>query len=107
MKAVIMAGGLGSAEAAVSQQADSGDFRTADKAYVGGLLGASSLDHNFGTGIGFGLDGAYYVDPNWGVGALLRSANHDNNVASSALSGTFAGIGASLKLKSRQSSKSA
>ncbi len=50
--------------------------------FVGGLLGVSSANKNIGTGIGFGLNAGYFFHTNFGVGAFLRSANHDHDISS-------------------------
>lgn len=50
--------------------------------YIGGLLGASSVNQGVGTGVGFGLNGAYFFSDYFGIGAGLRAANHDRDVSS-------------------------
>src|SRR5687767_14645304 len=50
------------------------------RGFGGGFLGFSSVDHSIGTGVGFGVDAGYFLSPMWGVGAFLRSANHNNSI---------------------------
>lgn len=50
--------------------------------YLGGMLGLSSVNNGVGTGLGFGLQGAYFLNEKWGVGAFLRAANHNANISS-------------------------
>lgn len=56
------------------------EFRQDSKGYAGAMLGLSSVDNGVGTGLGFGLDAGFFLNDSWGVGAFLKSANHDHDV---------------------------
>ncbi|MBC7691321.1 MAG: outer membrane beta-barrel protein [Methylotenera sp.] len=49
--------------------------------FVGAMLGITSANQSFGTGIGFGINGGYFFDPAFGIGANLKQANFDNNLS--------------------------
>jgi hypothetical protein len=48
--------------------------------YFGTGIGLTSVSGNIGRGLGYGLNAGYFLTPNWGVGAFIRSSSHDRGV---------------------------
>jgi hypothetical protein len=50
--------------------------------FVSAQLGISSVNNDIGSGIAFGVEGAYFPRPEYGGGAFLRAGNHSNDITS-------------------------
>lgn len=50
--------------------------------FVSAQLGISSVNNDIGSGIAFGVEGAYFPRPEFGGGAFLRAGNHSNDITS-------------------------
>jgi hypothetical protein len=50
--------------------------------FVSAQLGLSSVNHDIGSGIAFGVEGAFFPRSNYGGGAFLRAGNHSNDITS-------------------------
>lgn len=51
-------------------------------ASVSPFIGLSTASDNIGSGVGYGVEGTYFIRDSVGVGAFLRSANHDLGISS-------------------------
>lgn len=78
---------LGICLSSLTQAADT--ITSSKQGFVGGLLGFVTANNNVGSGLGYGLNGAYFLSPypRIGVGAFIRGANHDNGVTSFFMAG--------------------
>jgi hypothetical protein len=50
--------------------------------FVSAQLGLSSVNNDIGSGVAFGVEGAYFPRPEFGGGAFLRAGNHSNDITS-------------------------
>lgn len=50
--------------------------------FVAAQLGFSSVNNDIGSGIAFGVEGAFFPQPEYGGGAFLRAGNHSNDITS-------------------------
>jgi hypothetical protein len=54
----------------------------ADSRFVAAQLGYSSVSNSVGSGIAFGLEGAYFFQPEYAAGAFLRAGQHSDDITS-------------------------
>jgi hypothetical protein len=50
--------------------------------FVSAQLGLSSVNNDIGSGVAFGVEGAFFPQPEYGGGAFLRAGNHSNDITS-------------------------
>ena len=53
-----------------------------DSKFVAAQLGYSSVSNSVGSGIAFGLEGAYFFQPEYAFGAFLRAGQHSDDITS-------------------------